>query len=104
MKTWRCPVTGAPIGQRRLDMATCTNPQGQSRGERRRNSRLREINPDARIRIEHFLHATPAWADSPIDYLALRVIHEAYPELSSHDVRVLMEAIEARYRKGQDRV
>ncbi|MBK6741935.1 MAG: hypothetical protein IPG66_02760 [Hydrogenophilales bacterium] len=62
--------------------------------ERRRNLKLRGIYPDARIRIEHFFHAGTEWAGSPKDYLALRVIHEAYPELSSEEVRVLMGAIE----------
>lgn len=65
--------------------------QGQ---ERRRNMKLRGIYPDAQIRIDHFFHADPAWAGSPKDYLALRVIHEAYPELTSEEVRLLMAAIE----------
>jgi lipase chaperone LimK len=65
--------------------------QGQ---ERRRNMKLRGIYPDARIRIDHFFHTDAAWAGSPKDYLALRVIHEAYPELTSDEVRLLMAAIE----------
>ncbi len=79
-------------------MATFIDTKGQSHGERRCNQRLREIFPDARIRIDHFFHSRIDWAGSPIDYLALRVIHEAYPDLSAHDVLILMQAIEARYQ------
>ncbi len=67
--------------------------------ERRRNFKLRGIFPDARLRINHFFHARTDWADSPTDYLALRVIHETYPELSSDEVRVLMSAIERHTRQ-----
>lgn len=67
--------------------------------ERRRNHKLRGIFPDARIRIDHFFHARTDWAGSPTDYLALRVIHEAYPELSSEEVRTLMRVIELRVQQ-----
>lgn len=65
-------------------------------GERRRNIKLRGIFPDARIRIDHFFHSRTDWAGSPTDFLALRIIHESYPDLSSAEVRVLMSAIERR--------
>lgn len=78
-----------------MDMVT----RGAAVSERRRNTKLRAIFPDARIRINHFFHKHDEWAGSPIDYLALRVIHEAYPELSSEDVRVLMNAIERRVQE-----
>lgn len=67
--------------------------------ERRRNHKLRGIFSDARIRIDHFFHARTDWAGSPTDYLALRVIHEAYPELSSEEVRTLMRVIELRVQQ-----
>lgn len=76
-----------------------TQDQTPGGEERRRNIKLRGIFPDARIRIDHFFHARTDWAGSPTDYLALRVIHEAYPELSSDEVRILMGAIERRVQQ-----
>lgn len=73
-----------------------TTYQGQ---ERRGNMKLRAIYPDARIRIQHFFHAHTDWAGSPKDYLALRVIHEAYPILSSAEVRTLVNAIELKVQQ-----
>jgi len=67
--------------------------------ERRRHLHLRAIYPDARIHIDHLFHNRHDWADSPIDYLAHRVIHEAYPHLRSNDVRILVGAIERAHRE-----
>lgn len=78
-------------------MTTFLDPQGWIHRERRNHPHLRELYPDARVRIDHFFHAARDWAGSPIDYLALRVIHEAYPELTPDEVRTLVEAIEAKY-------
>jgi hypothetical protein len=88
---------GKPAGQTTPKETTMETQEPAPGGEeRRRNHKLRGIFPDARIRINHFFHARTDWAGSPTDYLALRVIHEAYPELSSDEVRVLMNAIERR--------
>ncbi len=76
-----------------------TYDQAPGGEERRRNLKLRGIFPDARIRIDQFFHARTDWAGSPTDYLALRVIHETYPDLSSDEVRVLMSAIERRVQQ-----
>ena len=65
--------------------------------ERRTHPHLRSLYTDARIRIDHFFHDSNNWAGTPIDYLALRVVHEAYPDLSTEDVRTLVAAIERRY-------
>ena len=65
--------------------------------ERRTHPHLRSLYTDARIRIDHFFHDSNNWAGTPIDYLALRVVHEAYPGLSTEDVRILVAAIERRY-------
>jgi hypothetical protein len=70
--------------------------------DRRTQPHLRAIYNDARIRIDHFFHDSHKWAGSPIDYLALRVIHEAYPELSTHDVQTLVAAIERHYERQFD--
>jgi hypothetical protein len=62
--------------------------------ERRQNTRLRSIFPDARIRIAHFFHEQNDWAGSSIDYLAHRLVHEAYPDLGYVEVCTLVAAIE----------
>lgn len=65
--------------------------------ERRTHPHLRAIYQDACARIDHFFHDSSNWAGTPIDYLALRVVHEAYPDLDTKDVRVLVCAIERHY-------
>jgi hypothetical protein len=82
-------------------MSIKADSDGVIQVERRTNPRLRTIYSDARIRIDHFFHDSHNWAGTPIDYLALRVIHEAYPDLSTHDVRTLVAAIERRYEQEQ---
>lgn len=67
--------------------------------DRRTHPHLRAIFSDARIRIDHFFHDSNNWAGTPIDYLALRVVHEAYPDLNTQDVRTLVAAIERQYEK-----
>lgn len=67
--------------------------------DRRTHPHLRAIFSDARIRIDHFFHDSNNWAGTPIDYLALRVVHEAYPDLDTQDVRTLVAAIERQYEK-----
>lgn len=87
-------------------MSTPTDPDGAIQVERRTHPHLRAIYSDARIRIDHFFHDSSHWAGTPIDYLALRVVHEAYPDLSTQDVRTLVAAIERRYeaeRRLQER-
>lgn len=61
--------------------------------ERRRHPQLRAIYSDARVHIDHLFHNRHDWAGSPIDYLAHRVIHEAYPHLRGEEVRILVGAI-----------
>lgn len=68
--------------------------EGKAQPERRENLRLRSIYDEARGRLDHFFHDKSDWAGSSIDYLALRIIHEAYPDLSPEEVRTLVAAIE----------
>ena len=82
-------------------MSTYAESDGGIQIDRRKNPRLRAIYSDARIRIDHFFHDSSNWAGTPIDYLALRVVHEAYPDLSTQDVRTLVAAIERRYEHEQ---
>jgi hypothetical protein len=68
--------------------------------ERRQNTRLRSIFPDARNCIAHFFHGSHDWVDSSVEYLAQRVVHESYPDLSPADVRILVAAIERHVADG----
>jgi hypothetical protein len=62
--------------------------------ERRQHPQLRTIYPAARAQIDHLFHYRHDWAGTPVDVLALRVIHEAYPHLHSTEIRTLVAAIE----------
>ena len=62
-------------------MSTYAESDGAIQVERRTHPHLRAVYSDARIRIDHFFHDSSNWAGTPIDYLALRVVHEAYPDL-----------------------
>lgn len=79
-------------------MGSYTDASGLSHPERRQNPRLRAVFDDAKERIERFFHATESWVGSSIEHLALRLVHEAYPDLSSQEVRLLVAAIERRLR------
>ena len=62
--------------------------------ERRRHLHLRVLYDDASNRIEQFFRHRNEWAGSSINYLAQRIIHDAYPYLNAEDVRILVAAIE----------
>ncbi len=79
-------------------MEMCIDDQGAYHNERRRHPHLRAIYEEVRGRIDHFFHSGTEWANSPMDYLAHRVVHEAYPHLTSQDVRTLVTAIERGYQ------
>ncbi len=66
--------------------------QGQGHPERRCNPKLRKIYDEARERIRHCFHSDD-WAGSSIDFVAKRLLHEAYPDLSGDDIRTLVIAI-----------
>lgn len=66
--------------------------------ERRKHAKLRTIFDEARHRLDHVFNHNTDWAGSDRDYLALRVIHDAYPELNADEVRILTHAIERRVK------
>jgi hypothetical protein len=82
-----------------MDMVIAANEP--STIERRYNTRLRAIFPDACSRMEHFFHGSQDWGDRSREYLALRVTYESYPDLSAEEVYLLITAIE---RRAADRV
>ncbi len=75
-------------------MLTYIDQTGQERPERRKHPRLRTIYGEVREKLDHFFHSKKEWAGSSIDYLALRMVHEAYPDLTGDEVRILVAAIE----------
>lgn len=75
-------------------MQTYVDHNGQAQPDRRQNPRLRSIYGEVREKLDHFFHSRKEWAGSSIDYLALRMVHESYPDLSSDEVRTLVAAIE----------
>lgn len=79
-------------------MDNFTDASGRNHPERRQNPRLRAVFDDAKERVERFFQATESWVGSSIEHLALRLVHEAYPDLSSQEVRILVAAIERRLR------
>jgi hypothetical protein len=62
--------------------------------ERRHDARLRAICPHARSHIAHLFHGSRDWVEGTLEYLAQRVVHEAYPDLCAAEVRILITAIE----------
>lgn len=77
-------------------MDSYTDAHGLTYPERRQHQHLRAVFDDAKQRVERFFHATESWVGSSIEHLALRLVHEAYPDLSSQEVRILVAAIERR--------
>lgn len=75
-----------------------TDSSGHAHPERRHNPRVRAVFDDALARVERFFHATEDWVGSSIEHLALRLVHEAYPDLNSQEVRLLLTVIERRLR------
>lgn len=63
---------------------------------------LSALQDDARLRIEEFFRHRHDWAGSSINYLAQRVIHEAYPELSAEEVTLLVGSIEWEHKIRAD--
>lgn len=63
---------------------------------------LSALEDDARLRIEEFFRHRHDWAGSSINYLAQRVIHEAYPELSAEEVTLLVGSIEWEHKIRAD--
>lgn len=66
--------------------------------ERRKNPKLRTIFDEARKQLDHVFNQSSDWAGSDRDYLALRVIHDAYPDLNAEEVKILTYAIERRVK------
>jgi len=67
-------------------------------GDRRENGRMRAIYQDAEAGLHRLFQARDDWVGSSIDYVALRMVHERYRELTAKEVRALVTAIGGRLR------
>lgn len=74
-------------------MDTFIDPHGEARPDRRRNTKLRGVFHEATQTLHTLFHEHDDWAGSSEDFLALRLVHERYPELSAEEVRSLVTAI-----------
>lgn len=67
------------------------------------NERLRAIYDDAAEQLKHLFKTDDDWVGSSIDYVALRMVHERYPELTAEEVRELVTAIAERAQHGVEK-
>jgi hypothetical protein len=61
--------------------------------DRRKHHKVREVYPDACLRIAPHLYDQYFWVESPNLMLAHTMAHEFYPDLSSSEVNILVGAI-----------
>lgn len=64
--------------------------------ERRKRPDLREVFEQVIQRLEPFFSSTEALNGNVAEYWAARTIHNAHPDLTHHDAKVLLDAA-ARY-------
>jgi hypothetical protein len=68
--------------------------------ERRKRPDLRTIFEEIIHRVEPFFRKADGLNGGTTEYWAARVIHEAHPDLTHHDVKVLIDAA-SRYYRGR---
>lgn len=68
------------------------NPNDPTFHERRQSLKLRLLYPEASAHLRHIFRRHRAWAGTSSDFLALRVIHERFQDLTSREVRTLVLA------------
>lgn len=67
------------------------------------NEKLRAIYDDAAEQLKHLFKTGEDWVGSSIDYVALRMVHERYPELTAEEVRELVTAIAEQAQHGAEK-
>ncbi len=60
--------------------------------ERRQHPELRTLFEEAYIRIEFCFDPQQTWGGLPLEHLAFRMLREAYPQISSQEVHLLVGA------------
>ena len=61
--------------------------------ERRRNPRLRDAFEAACSMVEPFFDQANTWDGQPLEQLAYHALREHFPEASSEDVRIFLNAV-----------
>ncbi|HEX5392135.1 MAG TPA: hypothetical protein VFW68_02585 [Rhodocyclaceae bacterium] len=69
--------------------------------ERRTNPEIREVFVLAYDVLEPFFDPANQWAGQSHEHLAFRALHEAFPELSSSQVFILVEAAKRVFASGR---
>ena len=67
--------------------------------ERRKRVDLREIFEEIITRVEPFFQKDTGINGGTTEYWAARVIHDAHPGLTQHDIKVLVDAAARYYRE-----
>lgn len=67
--------------------------------ERRKRVDLREIFEEIIARVEPFFQKDTGINGGTTEYWAARVIHDAHPGLTQHDIKVLVDAAARYYRE-----
>ena len=65
--------------------------------DRRKNPHLREVFDDAYMLIEPFFDPSNQWGGKTLEHLAFRVMREHYPQVSSDEIHVFIEAAKRVY-------
>jgi hypothetical protein len=67
--------------------------------ERRKRADLRTIFEEIIPKVEPFFQKDTGINGGTTEYWAARVIHDAHPDLTQHDVKVLIDAAARYYRE-----
>jgi hypothetical protein len=73
--------------------------QSPAAKERRVRADLRDIFEEIIRKVEPFFQKATGLNGGPTEYWAARVIHDAHPDLTHHDVKILINAAARYYRE-----
>lgn len=69
--------------------------------DRRRHLQLREVFESAYMLIEPFFDPNNQWGGKTLEHLAFRVMREHYPQVSSDEIHVFIDAAKRYYTEQQ---
>lgn len=61
--------------------------------ERRQNPELRALFDEVCARVESCFDPQQTWGGQPLEHFAFRILREAYPQMSPHEVHLLVGAL-----------
>ena len=76
-----------------------SDPNQAPLAERRQNPGLRALFEEAYARVEACFDPKQTWGGLPLEHFAFRMLREAYPQMSPHEVRLLVGALLRVYRE-----